>query len=298
MKTIEEKCFDLLETSHLNWSVEKDPLQSCTKNLPTESFGLFRNSDDKWLGTVGKGYIPLQNAELAMVILSAAQDLDLKVTRGGELLGGRKVYLQAELPSEHIGKSEIKRWITGLNSHDGTTSVGFGSTNTTVVCQNTYYRAYGEIQKFRHTVTMKERIEIAKIEMRRTLGLDVQLMKSFKRMAELPIHDEVLERVIKKLFELDKDQDIKDLSTKKVNKVASFVESVDKSIDEQGSTVWALFNGITRFANHVVSPKEITKQLDYIMLSGGIQMMNKGFQILDEYSKEKLPKFDVQVRNN
>jgi hypothetical protein len=54
------------------------------------------------------------------------------------------------LPAEIIGRSEVKRWLTCLNSHDGSTSVGFGSSNTVVVCQNTFFRALGyeEIMAF------------------------------------------------------------------------------------------------------------------------------------------------------
>ena len=295
MKTIEEKCFDLLEKSNLNWSVEKESLIS-KSGKQTESYGMFK--ENKHLGTVGKGYVPLQNSELAMVLIQATHELDLEVTNGGSLMDDKKVYLQVQLPDELIGKSAVERWITSLNSHDGATSVGFGSTNTTVVCRNTYYRAYGDVQKFRHTSTMKQRIEIAINEIRSTMGLDKILMENFKRMADLPLRDEAIERVLAKIFKVEASTPKTEITTRKENKIVDFADALQSSVTEQGSTIWALFNGITRFANHISAPADIVKQMDYVMLTGGSQMMNTGYQILVDYCNEQVPEYAKLIANN
>src|SRR5680860_456600 len=64
------KVLDLLERTELNWTVNKEPLISLDE-LKTESFGLFRNDNDKWLGTVGNRYTVYQNLNLAEVIVKA-----------------------------------------------------------------------------------------------------------------------------------------------------------------------------------------------------------------------------------
>jgi phage/plasmid-like protein (TIGR03299 family) len=297
MKTIEEKCFDLLEESGINWGITKEPLFS-VNGKQTESHGIFRSTDDQWLGTVGNEYEPLQNAELAMILLNAVQGLNIDITRGGSLKGGKKIYLQANLPDETIGNSGLKRWVTSLNSHDGSTSVGFGSSNTVVVCQNTFYKAYGELKRFRHTLTMKAKIELAQEEMRKSIGLDQLLMIDYKRMADLPLRDEAIERVLNKIFKVDKDTPKTDISTKKENKIVDFADALQESINEQGQTIWALFNGVTRFANHISSPKDITKKMDYLMIAGGMQIMNDGFDVLKEYTTEHTAKQIFFEANN
>ena len=55
-----EKTFNLLEATGLNWTVNKLPLYS-KDGLTTESFGIFRNDNNNWLGTVGKRYEEMQN---------------------------------------------------------------------------------------------------------------------------------------------------------------------------------------------------------------------------------------------
>lgn len=288
MKDLNEKTFDLLEETGLNWTVNKNQLVD-REGRETQSFGMFRSNTGEWLGTVGERYTPLQNYELALILLQATEGLNLEVTRGGLLYKGQKVYMQAELPAEKIGNSNVKRWITCLNSHDGSTSIAFGSSNTTVVCQNTFFRAYGELQKFRHTETVKERIAIAQKDLRLTMNLDVELMTSFKRMADLPLKDEVVERVFKKLFEIAPETKASDISTRKTNQIKDFAGAVQTSINEQGSTVWALFNGVTRYTNHVSAPKEPEKKQDFLMANGGMHFSNVGYDEIMNWVNEKTP---------
>ena len=299
MKTIEEKTFDLLEATNLNWSVSKENLISEATQRKTGSSGIFREDNGLWLGTVGEDYTPLQNSELANILLSSIDGLGFEEElRGGQLKNGKKVYLQAKLQDEFIGNSEIKRYITNLNSHDGSTSVGFGTSNTVVICSNTFYRALGEIDKFRHTTNLKARVELTAQKLNETLRSEEQLMLSFKKMADMPLSDEPIQMILDKLFKVEKETEVSKLSTQKVNKVAEFSESVRTSIGQQGATIWGLFNGITHFANHVMAPKDITKKMDYIMLSGGVSFMNKGFEILNAYTSEHLPVHHYMEANN
>jgi len=184
----QQQTFELLEATGLNWTVNKIDLVS-PQGYTTESFGIFRNDTNDWLGTVGNRYVPMQNYELAETIVEATNGIGLVTTKGGQLSGGAKVYLQTELPDEFIGKSGVKRHITALNSHDGSSSIGFGSSSTVVVCTNTFYKAYKGLDKFRHTASAKERIERAMLDLRKALELDAMLMDDFKRMADIKYND-------------------------------------------------------------------------------------------------------------
>ena len=283
-----EKVFDLLESTGLNWTVFKEPLVSET-GLPTESFGIFRNDSKNWLGTVKSRYTILQNYEMAEIILKASEGLNIAVNRGGQLSAGGRIYLQAELPEEFIGKSKVKRWITALNSHDGSGAAAFGSTNVTVICRNTFYRAYGELEKFRHTSSMKDRIAIAQKDLRITMGFDNNLMDKFKIMADKPLKEEIVERVIRKIFKIEPDEPIKNLSTKKTNLIGSFASSIETSIEEQEATVWALFNGVTRYVNHVAAPSDPEKKKDYLFGTGS-EISNVGFNEIMKYIEENTAK--------
>lgn len=76
-----EQTFELLEHTGLNWSVMKEPLFT-QDGRGTESFGLFRNDNGQWLGTVGARYEVMQNATLAEMMIEASAGVDLEITRG------------------------------------------------------------------------------------------------------------------------------------------------------------------------------------------------------------------------
>lgn len=283
MKTTFEKTFDLLEQTGLNWTVKKEELVSLNGNKATESFGIFK-TDGKWLGTVGNQYEPFQNHELAETIIQATDGLGLVTTRGGSLCGDKKTYFQAELPSDFIGKSKVLRWITSLNSHDGTSSIGFGSSNTVVVCQNTFYKAYSGLQKFRHTISAKQRVEIAIAEMKAAMGLDEKLMVNFKKMADLQLKDEIFAKVLAACFDATLDTKQSELSTRKVNQLKSVNESIVKEIQLEGATVWGLFNGITRYTNHIAAKPAIKDE--YLMVGGGYRTNLVAFDTIMKWVEE------------
>lgn len=284
-----EKTFNLLEKTGLNWSVNRLPLFTEDK-LPTESFGIFRNDNNEWLGTVGKRYVEMQNSTLAETIIKASEGVGLTTDRGGMLDGGRLIYLQAALPDEFIGKSNVRRLITALNSHDGSTSIAFGSSNTVVVCKNTFYRAYGELQKFRHTISAEQRIDIAMKDLRITMELDEKLMTTFKRMADFEMKDEIVDRVIRKIFDVKADADTSNMSTRKKNQIEAFGLATRTSIAEQGNTVWALFNGVTRYANHMQGYKDANKRLEYLMAGTGYDIMNDSYTAILKWVEENTVK--------
>lgn len=274
--TTNEKVFNLLNATDLNWSVVKTPLVSID-GFPTETFGIFKNGSE-WLGSVGNQYTPFQNSEMAQTIVEASEAINIQTNRGGMLQGGRKVYLQAELPNEFVGNSGIQRWITATNSHDGSSSISFGSSNTVIVCQNTFHRANREGARFRHTMNASERVRAAMIDMKSALEADMALMNNFKRMADIKLSEDMVEKVVRRLFNVNELVEAANgFSTRKKNQVTAFADSLRTEIGLEGATLWGLFNGITRYTNHVAAPKGEDKKSDYLMNGGGFTLSNLGF---------------------
>jgi phage/plasmid-like protein (TIGR03299 family) len=276
---IYNKTFELLTDTKTNWGVTKKPL-TCPDGYSTESFGIYRNDNNKWLGTVGKQYELMQNATLAENIIEASMDISEKF-RGGELYGGKKVYYQAQLQDAQIANDTIKRYVTGLNSHDGSSSIGFGFTNTVVVCQNTFYMAMKEVNRFRHSASAHQRVELAREEIRRTLKAESSLMDNYKRMADAKITTAVTKRVIADLFgfnEEDFDKQTSDFSTKKINEISKFKDILDSELSSHGQTLWGLFNAVTWKTNHQ-DIKE-GKGLENVMVGSGYRKNLNAYNII------------------
>ena len=261
-----EKVFDVLNETNLNWSVRKENLVSI-QGHPTNSVGIFRSDNNAWLGTVSPKYTPYQNSELVTTIVEAADYIGIEVASGGVLKNGQKVFLQLGLPEVHIGKSGVKRYITALNSHNGKSSVAFGSTNMVVVCQNTFYKAYRELPKFRHNTSSFEKIKIAAKEMKNSISEDVKLMQTFQLMSALDMKDEVLESVMKNVFKVDLNQNIDEVHGKRKDKMEKIAGAIEIEKNLEGKTLWGLFNGITRYTNHIGSHRGT--KLDHLMTGRG-----------------------------
>ena len=219
MSNLNEKTFDLLNATGLNWTVSKESLTT-NDGKETESFGIFRSDNEKWLGTVGNRYTPMQNHELAETVIEASDGLGLNTKNGGMFQGGKKVFLQVELPQEKIGVGGVKRWITATNSNDGSTSIGFGSTSQVIKCSNTFHTAHRGLDKFRHTESASARVQMAMEDLRKAMSLDQGLMDNFKRMADTKLNENMIESVIRKMFKVNPmTTQHDDVSTRKLNQV-------------------------------------------------------------------------------
>ncbi len=265
------KTFELLQNTGLNWTVEREPLLTAD-GRPTETFGLFRSDNRKWLSSVGPQYQVMQNHTLAETVIKAAATINLDVDRGGSFDEGRKVYLQAALPDKYIGNSWVKRNITALNSHDGSSAIAFGTTSTVVICQNTFYKALrsGELQRFRHTASAQDRLNVALVRVQAALKEESAVMTNFDRMAAIDLRDEMAEglitRILKRGMKVDTDN-ADDLSARKRNQVIALDGAITRELKDEGRTLWGLFNGVTRYTNHIAAPAD--RKLDYVMAGSG-----------------------------
>lgn len=280
--TTNDKIFQVLEETKTNWNVNKLPLVAIESNdhnlLNTETYGLFRSDNNNWLGSVGNRYEVMPNHELAEIMVGIQDRFGGEIL-GGQLQGGKKIYYQMTLPSERIGNDVIKRNITCLNSHDGTSSIGFGSTNVVVSCSNMFHRAMKDLSRFRHTMSASERLAIAVTEFQKALDTDRALMDDFQKMSQIQIDETILEKVMGSVFNVDMKSKVSDNSTRKRNQVSQFEVALSKETREKGGTLWGLFNAVTYYTNHL----EKKQDLNYLMYGSGYKKNLTAFNTIKKY---------------
>lgn len=280
--TTNERIFQVLEETKTNWNVNKLPLVAIDSDtdykFETETYGLFRSDNGNWLGSVGNRYEVMPNSELAEIMVGIQSRFGGEIL-GGSLQGGKKIYYQMTLPSERIGNDVIKRNITCLNSHDGTSSIGFGSTNVVVSCSNMFHRAMRDLAKFRHTMSASERLAIAVSEFQKALDTDRALMDDFQKMSQVQIDGTILEKVMGSVFNVDMQSKVSDNSTRKRNQISQFETALSKETREKGGTLWGLFNAVTYYTNHL----EKKQDLNYLMYGSGYKKNLIAFNTIKKY---------------
>jgi phage/plasmid-like protein (TIGR03299 family) len=270
---------DIMNKYKLNWDVKKIPLFTNEEegSLPTNSFGIFRSDNNAWLSTQGKNYVPLQNFDLVSSVITASaniKEFDLDAVHAGQLSQGRKIYVQLPMEDEVIGNSKVNRWITALNSHDGSSCVAFGSQQTVVICQNTFYMAYKNLTHVRHNMNAKDKLMAMATDLNNSLMEDQLLTEEFKRWVDMPVTSRQIEMVKNGIVALNENKEEK-LSMRKQNQLIKIDRAIQQEFSLEGENLWGLFNGVTRYTNHTMSPNKTQVDIKESLMVGQGARINK-----------------------
>jgi phage/plasmid-like protein (TIGR03299 family) len=296
----QEIIFEVLQATGLNWTARKEQLTTESGLILPDTYGVTRSDNGGYLGVVGSRYEFLQNAELVEVAYEAGKEVfdhESEVKHpwnnaatlgsfgnmgGGSLRDGSTVFVQLELPEAHIGRSGIKRFITLTNTHDGTMSLGFGTANQVICCKNTFAIANREVSKFRHTATLRQRVDEAVVALRSVLDFEQKQMEVFDIASTKRFDRQHIEQIVRSVFG-KVDMKNPDVSTRTKNQMSKLASDITTSINEQGETLWALFNGVTRYTNH----SSASRDKDYSLMFGSDAQVNqKAFETMLSWINE------------
>lgn len=282
--TIEERVFEVLEATHQNYTVQEVPLRPVTPGYQIpQSKGIYRSDNKKWLGTVGAKYSTMQNHELVEITLKALDSIGKggdTFIKGGTINGGARTYLQLGVPEAVVGRDVVQRYVTALNSHDGTTGVGFGVSNTVMSCQNQFYSMMKTLKKTRHSGSVVDRVHIMAENLMSVYAQEEKMIGTFRKMTGQMLTPKTVQGLITELFGVDPNDKEEDLSTRKQNQIQAFSRDVLKETSEKGKTVWGLFNAVTYYTNHTTILKRGTDRTQYLLAGTGNNFNQKAYDHL------------------
>ena len=243
-----------LDRTGLNWKVRTEGLQTSSGIIIPDKIGIVREDDSTILGIHSNGYVPYQNDQMMELLFKVSQQTGLDVHKGGLFGGGRKVYVQLKSNDLTLGTDRIEGYVTGINSFDGSTSLSFGPSSKTISCQNTFFGVYKDLDsKVRHTKNMELKIDDICRQIEGVVQEETNVFGSIVKMSETRVDDVIKDRVIKSLFNIERNVDIKDvvsLSTVTQNKLSRFYVDLNGEIQGKGDNIWGLFSGVTKYTTH------------------------------------------------
>lgn len=251
----------VLEKAGLDWNVriEKTFTES---GIELDRIGLVREDTNEVLGVHSNGYVPYQNTQLIELLDRVSSLTGLEIHSKGEFGGGRKVFIQLKSNDLRLGNDRVEGFVTGVNSFDGSTSLAFGNTNLTISCQNTFFSAYRNLEKIRHTKNMNIKIDEICRGIDTLVAEEQEIFNTIKRMSETQFSQETKDRVIKSLFDIDMDINVRGfhneerLSTNVKNKLSRLYIDMNGELQEKGDNVWGLFSGVTKYTTHSLSRED------------------------------------------
>ena len=276
----------LLHKFNLNWSVEKLPLNfnvpsvispNDLKSVDSGFYGVVRTDNNDCFGAFTDQYETFQNSELAELVLKVADVIGKPISRGIEFKGGRKVMLQVDLDPVKVGDDTITRKATALNSHDGSSSLRWGTTGTTLSCANQFSAISKELENgVRHTKNMRDAIERSLRIIEGMEKADKTLFEVFSRMTDFKVTQKQVNETINMITGVDVtmgESSARDkYSTRKLNQTQDLVQSVVKEMSYKGQTLWGLFSGVTHYTTHKGGSDRTREESKYV---GGLQRLDQ-----------------------
>lgn len=297
----EEIIFEVLQATGLNWAVRKERLTTESGIILPDAYASSRSDNNGYLGVVGERYEVMQNSELVSIAYDSGKEVfstDLELTHpwnnsetlgsfgnmgGGSLKGGSRVFVQMELPQLHIGKSGVRRYITLTNAHDGSMSLGFGTSNQVICCQNTFNIANKDISKIRHTASMQQKVDEAIKSLRNVLQFEDKQMEIFEMASGRAFEKKHIIDIVNAVFGDTMKKSERDTSSRTKNQMIALSNDINTSIDEQGETLWALFNAVTRYTNHSSSSRD----KDFSLMFGNDAAINeRAYKVMSGWLNE------------
>jgi hypothetical protein len=264
-----EQVKTLLDKTNLNWTVRQEDLQTTSGISVPNKKAIVREDTNTIVGVHSDGYQPYQNYELMDLLHQVSGRTGLEVHRGGDFKGGGRIYVQLKGNDLKLGNDRIEGFLTGVNSFDGSTSLSFGHSNTTISCMNTFFRVMKGLQhKVRHTKSMSLKVEDICRSLDIVLEEEKQTFKYIVELSETRFDDLIKEKVTRKLFGIKPEfsLDSNELSTRTKNNLSKFYIDLNGEIQGKGDNLWGLFSGVTKYTTHSYSKNDNTE----VKLFGGI----------------------------
>lgn len=289
-----EMITELLDKYGLRWTVSKQPL-SLPTGEPTGFWGLVRDDTKTTFATCKDSYVPYQNSELAELLIRIADKAGYEIHSGGMFNNGAKIYLQLNTGNEikNLGanKTTVKGYVTGLNSHDGSTSLKWGAVNFTVCCRNTFAMANKNLQQSaRHGKSIYDKVEASIRQITGIADAEKAIFDQFIKLSEIPVTKENIAAIVKNVTDVDilkpKTSQDKDVSTYAINRSEELLHSIASEMKQKGQTLWGLFSGVTHYTSHVIPvPKRENARLESKYTGTGLDVDNNAFNAVLSFAK-------------
>jgi len=262
---------EAIELAGLNWRVEKRSLYN-DRGEAVPAYGIFRDMDNAFLGTVGERYQSIQNQDAFEFVDALIGNEEAHYDTAGALGNGEVIFCSAYLPSagfEVVPGDIHQTYLLFKTSHDGSLAAVSKLTDVRVVCQNTLNQALrnggnAEI-KIKHTKNAVERMELAKKLVASGRKTADQIRNKFRELSQKVVTRPALEDILKKLFPADEKGNLHTKTQNNITDILNLYESNDNNaFPEIRGTAYNLINAITEYTDKVRTAR-----------GGGIEGMNQ-----------------------
>lgn len=199
---------DALIAAGLDWDVVQKPVFTQDGVNVPGYFANVRQQDGSILGVVTSRYKVVQNRD-AFAFTDALLGDGVRYETAGSLMGGRKTWILAKLPTRYIIQGEqILPYLVFSNTHDGSGAIKIAMTPIRVVCNNTMNLALDTADRswsIHHTGDIAAKLEDARETLFMAEDYMNELGKGFEDLSRKRLTDAAVDEYIKELLPIADD---------------------------------------------------------------------------------------------
>lgn len=288
---------EILSTHGLDFRIEKAPLIALNEigeQVITPYYGLINTATNEVINTCKEGYTVSQNADVVEMVIKGMEKFGskLSVSKAGSINGGRRVYMQLQIEGDSkVGDDIIKRYVTVIDSNDGSTGLSVGIGDFTMSCQNQFFRFYREGNaKFRHTATLNEKIKSIPTLIETALDESLRQVERYRKFVSTPVSQMLANKMVKHVLGYDRVitsiEQYDKLSQKSINIMDSLYSHIEKETEQKGMNMWGLHSGITSWTTHErKAPKRLNGHMENLLVGTSYKKNQASFEFaLNELS--------------
>ena len=209
--TMVEEALDSREAliaAGLDWDVVQKPVYTQDGAEIPGYFANVRLQDGNVLGVVTNRYKVVQNRD-AFAFTDELVGEGVRYETAGSLMGGRKTWILAKLPTRYIIQGEqILPYLVFSNTHDGSGAIKIAMTPIRVVCNNTLNLALDTAKRcwsINHTGDISAKLEDARETLFMAEDYMSELGKGFEELSRKKVSDAAVEEFIKEILPIADD---------------------------------------------------------------------------------------------
>lgn len=210
----------------------------------------------QYISTVGNNYGLVQPYDSIKDMQSYLDNNDLRLTYGGKLDGGKKMFLLSDVANaeaEIVRGDIVKLSILRSGSFDGTSKDRYDGIIQRLVCTNG--AKMDEVSfslSFKHTARIHQKIESARDHLQAAIVAFKKQTEKMKHLASKKVTNEQIKTFVRNVIVFDGAGDI---NTRTENTINSIIELAHNGtgmelVPAVRGTAWAAFNAVTEYTTH------------------------------------------------
>jgi phage/plasmid-like protein (TIGR03299 family) len=295
----------MIHAAGLDWKVELRPARGATVINKKKEYSRYEvvriprpstAETEVLLGVVSRRYQALQNVEAFEFFDPIVGENKAYFETAGALGEGERIWVMAKMPGamQIVPGDDCLKYLLLSNTHSGDGSVIVKFTSVRVVCQNTLMLSMKDGQKayrVRHSKKMQFKLDELSEFLALTQNVFLEAEKTFKRLAQIEMVGDRLDRYLNAVFPLS--------TTQQKNKTHparwDFLKEIFETrpdLQQRGvrGTLWGAYNAITMFEDYKQLPGEEQpeQRLDRAWFGGGADIKLKALEKASELAESWL----------